>query len=126
MRIKYHNVPLLFHSPTFNDKYHAFLEARIFTLGQMLDINKNKIRHNNILFELENMTPPGLQIIHELDDNLNRIVKKIGNLRYSPIQKDKLNFFLSQTSGQISKIYRFAIRRQFLGLHHLSFGNQWI
>ena len=58
----------------FND---AFLEARIFPLGQMLDINKNEIRHNNILFELENITPPVSQLIHELDDYLNRIVKKL-------------------------------------------------
>ena len=47
-------------------------------------------------------------------------------MRYSPIQKYNLNFFLSQTSGQISKIYKFVIRRQFLSFHHPSFENQWI
>ena len=39
---------------------------------------------------------------------------------------DKLNFFMKQDSGNIGKLYNYAMRRQFLNIKHPSFEKRWI
>ena len=39
---------------------------------------------------------------------------------------DDMNFFLAQSKGIISKMYNFAIWRQFVNIKHPSFDNRWI
>ena len=105
---------------------YPFLDAEIFTIGQLLDVNKNIITYYEVIFKLERTAPPVFLIKHEVELALNGFIKKLHKLKYCPIHTDKLNFFMSQSKGHIGKLYKFAIRWQFLKINHPNFNNYWI
>ena len=73
-----------------------------------------KVIYDCLLFKLEKAIPPKPEIAQELDEIARRITKKLKNLKQMmPVHKDKLNFFMAQSKGQVSKLYKLVIRRQF-------------
>ena len=53
-------------------------------------------------------------------------MKKLQRLNIWPIHYDKMNFFMAQNKGYIGRLYRLAIRRQFLKIKNPSFENRLI
>ena len=110
-----------------NGKYHPYLEAGIFKVGQFLDINKEKVIQDDLLFKLEKAIPPIPEIGQELDENARRIKKKLKNLKQTmPVHKEKLNFLMTKSKEKVSKLYKLVMRRQFFITNHISFDNRWI
>ena len=56
---------------------------------------------------------------------LKRIIKELHSLKSCKINTDKLNLFMAKNKGYISKVYNFAIIRQFLKIMHPRFENRW-
>ena len=61
----------------FNARCHPFLEAGIFTLGQLLKPDTGMKEYSSIIFKLEVANLPGEQIKKQLETILNEIIKKV-------------------------------------------------
>ena len=66
--------------------------------------------------------------MEKLKLTLDNLAKKLEKYlkKECEINLDKLNLFIAQDKGWISKIYKYAIRRQFLSYRHSSFEKRWL
>ena len=73
----------------YNARCHAFLEAGIFTLGQLLKADKGIKEHSSIIFKLEGANPSGEQIKKQLETILKKIIQKVHKSKSCKIQVEK-------------------------------------
>ena len=89
----------------FNEDCHPFLEAGFFALGAFINNENVRIVFPELLFTLAKTIIPSDYIKNEIY-NVVRIIKlKFKNTCDVKLMIEKLNLFLSQTKGHISKIY---------------------
>ena len=77
------------------------------------------------MFRSEEVDIPEDMFKKELKIAVEGIRKKIIKVMSGKMKIDKLNLFMAQNNRIISKVYNFAIRRQYMSVTHQSFEDKW-